>query len=212
MSFYRLQGLIWKIIVLMSKLSNMDTQQKIKQVTKTLIFGKGKFDFRLSEIAKEADVSHSILHYYFRTRKQLLLVIEDEMITEFMTKGKSWLTNDLPVREKVELYISSSFQRLSQYPFTDLYLFSRFNTETEMYAKDFRIVISKFSLEIRQAMNLRIIKNYEDPIHFIMNMISMTAYPFVLIDFFEKASIIDIVEKNNLIEKQKELIIKKLFD
>ncbi|EJL68713.1 TetR/AcrR family transcriptional regulator [Chryseobacterium populi] len=190
----------------------MNTKQKIKQSAKALIFREGKFDFRLSDISEKAEVAHSVLHYYFRTRMQLLSTIEDEMITEFMENGKSWLISDIPLREKVELYISSSYQRLSVYPFADLYLLSRINAEIERYSEDFRNAIVRFSSEIKQAIRMKIIKSYQDPIHFIINMISLTAHPFILTGFLYKTSVINGSEVSNILEQQKKLIIKNLFD
>ncbi|MGI9579926.1 TetR/AcrR family transcriptional regulator [Chryseobacterium sp. RRHN12] len=189
----------------------MTTRQKIMQSAKTLIFGEGKFNLLLSEISDNAGISQSTLHYYFRTREKLFIVVENEMIAEFMEEGKSWITSGLSIREKVELYISTSYKRLSLYPFADLYLLSRINRKSDTYTDEFHNDIMQFSSEIQRAINTKIITRYDNPVHFIINMISLTAHPFILLELLQKTHVIEQSEKHNILEHQKRIIIENLF-
>ncbi|AJW64948.1 hypothetical protein VO54_03519 [Elizabethkingia miricola] len=189
----------------------MSTKQKIIQSAKILIFGEGKFNLLLSEISEKTGVSQSTLHYYFRTREKLFTIVENEMVAEFMEEGKNCITCNLPIREKVELYISTSYQRLSLYPFVDLYVLSRINIENNKYTKDFRNDFVLFSSEIQESINMKLITSYDNPVHFIINMISLTTHPFILLGMLQKILGISSAEKKAILELQRKVIIEKLF-
>ncbi|WPO89289.1 hypothetical protein [Chryseobacterium sp. HR92] len=58
---------------------------------------------------------------------------------------------------------------------------------------------------------MKIITGYDNPVHFIINMISLTAHPFILLGMLQKTSVISSVEKNTILELQQKVIIKNLF-
>jgi AcrR family transcriptional regulator len=69
------------------------TQRLIKEKAKILFFQKGFLDATTQEIADEAGVNRALIHYYFRSREQLLQTLLDETLQEKRDKIRAILTS-----------------------------------------------------------------------------------------------------------------------
>ena len=58
------------------------TENLIKQKARILFFQKGFLNATTQEIADEAGVNRALIHYYFRSRDQMLDIILDETLKE----------------------------------------------------------------------------------------------------------------------------------
>ncbi len=61
---------------------NAQTEQLIKDTAKHLIFQKGVLKATTQQIADEAGVNRALIHYYFRSREQLLDTLLQEAILD----------------------------------------------------------------------------------------------------------------------------------
>jgi AcrR family transcriptional regulator len=83
------------------------TQRLIKEKAKILFFQKGFLDATTQEIADEAGVNRALIHYYFRSREQLLQTLLDETLQEKRDKIRAILTSNILFREKIVSYITA---------------------------------------------------------------------------------------------------------
>ena len=61
----------------------LSTEEKILEAAKTIFHRKGFEGARMQEIADEAGINKSLLHYYFRTKDRLF----DAVFQEYIRKG-----------------------------------------------------------------------------------------------------------------------------
>ena len=100
------------------------TENLIKQTAKTLFFQKGFLNATTQEIADEAGVNRALIHYYFRSREQMLEILLDEMLHEKKDRIRNILSSGLPFREKIANYIDAVVDHGLKYPYLDNFLVS----------------------------------------------------------------------------------------
>ena len=94
----------------------VQTENLIKQKAKTLFFQKGFLDATTQEIADEAGVNRALIHYYFRSREQLLDLLLHETLKEKKEKIRKVLSSEVPFREKIANYIDTIVDYGLTYP------------------------------------------------------------------------------------------------
>src|SRR6478609_3292720 len=82
----------------------LQTEKLIKDKAKILFFQKGFLDATTQEIADEAGVNRALIHYYFRSREQMLDILLEETLMEKKERASRILSSNLPFRKKIPLY------------------------------------------------------------------------------------------------------------
>jgi TetR/AcrR family transcriptional regulator len=158
------------------------TQKLIKQKAKLLFFQKGFLNATTQEIADEAGVNRALIHYYFRSREQMLDILLDETILEKKERVRSVLTFDLPFREKIARYIDAVVDYGLTYPYLENFIIS----ETARNPEKVRELCSKDKIKssdlIREQLEEEIKQKKMAPIsaeHFMVNMAALCNYPLL---------------------------------
>src|SRR5688572_19558411 len=102
----------------------IQTENLIKQKAKILFFQKGFLNATTQEIADEAGVNRALIHYYFRSREQMMEVLLDETLQEKKDRVRGILTSQLPFRKKIARYIEMVVDYGLQYPYLDNFIIS----------------------------------------------------------------------------------------
>lgn len=93
------------------------TQKKILAVAEEEFLLKGFSGVRIAEIAERAGVSHSMLHYYFRTKEELFDQVMNSKMTQLQESLlEAFQTEGLAVEEKIVEMIVRNFNFLCQNP------------------------------------------------------------------------------------------------
>jgi TetR/AcrR family transcriptional regulator len=158
------------------------TEKLIKEKAKILFFQKGFLDATTQEIADEAGVNRALIHYYFRSREQMLDMLLDETLLEKRERVRGILASDYPFREKIARYIDTVMDYGLTYPYLDNFIIS----ETARHPDKVREFCSKDKLKsselIREGLEAEIKKKKIGPIspeHFMINLSSMCHYPLL---------------------------------
>jgi TetR/AcrR family transcriptional regulator len=160
----------------------LQTEQLIKDKAKILFFQKGFLNATTQEIADEAGVNRALIHYYFRSREQMLDMLLDETMQEKKDRVRKILTSDRPFREKIAQYINMIVDRGLKYPYLDNFIISetarRPDKVKEFCAKD--RVKSSDLIRDQLAEEVRLKKmppiSAED---FMVNLSSLCNYPLL---------------------------------
>jgi TetR/AcrR family transcriptional regulator len=157
------------------------TEEKIKQTAKKIFFGKGHFNAKMHEIAKEAGVNRALLHYYFRSRENLFESVLREAMEESFISMFRILSTDEPFENKIEQAIGQIVDCLTEYPFIENFIISEINKDpgkalTDETISTGRKFTKKFLKEIEVYLKKNKLKGIE-PEHFIVNMMALCAYP-----------------------------------
>jgi len=158
------------------------TEKLIKEKAKSLFFQKGFLNATTQEIADEAGINRALIHYYFRSREQMLDAILDETILEKKDKIRSILLSSGKFREKMALYIHTIVDHGLTYPYLENFIIS----ETARHPDKLKLICSRDKLKssdlIRTQLNEEIEAGRIAPItaeHFMINLSALCNYPLL---------------------------------
>src|SRR6185436_20377361 len=98
------------------------TESLIKEKAKALFFQRGFLDATTQEIADEAGVNRALIHYYFRSREQLMDTILEEVVSGKRRKVRAIFSSSLPFRKKIALYIHTVVDLAMAFPYLDNFI------------------------------------------------------------------------------------------
>ena len=159
--------------------TNSATKDKIMQAAKELIFCDGRFNATTEEIAQKAAVTRTVIHYYYRSMEKLFFSIYDDALEDFLILNEVLHLKNLSLKEKVSTYIVCTDAILSRYPFRDIYLITYIMKSQDVRKISLIENIKDFLNEIQIAISEKKVA-YKDPVAFLTDMISLTAYPYVI--------------------------------
>jgi len=94
----------------MSEQTAQSKEQQILEAAEREFLEKGYDGARTTSIAQAAGVTHAMLHYYFRTKKQLFEHIIDKKMSEIVPLMTHLFANsDLPLVKRIEEAVSVHF-------------------------------------------------------------------------------------------------------
>ena len=160
----------------------LQTEKLIKDKAKILFFQKGLLNATTQEIADEAGVNRALIHYYFRSREQMLDMLLDETMQEKKDRIRKILTSNRPFREKIALYINMIVDRGLKYPYLDNFIISetarRPDKVKEFCSKDRLKASDLIREELAEEIRLKKMPpiSAED---FMVNLSSLCNYPLL---------------------------------
>ena len=191
------------------------TERLIKEKAKTLFFKKGFLNATTQEIADEAGVNRALIHYYFRSREQMLEILLDETLQEKKEGVRKILTSNLAFHEKIASYIDMVVDYGLKYPFFDNFIISemaRRPDKVKLFCAKDRF---KSSDLIREALDLEVKKGKIAAIsaeHFMVNLISLCNYPLLAKSVIQTVhGLSDSAYRKFLVER-KRIIFRTIFN
>jgi AcrR family transcriptional regulator len=100
------------------KMKHSPTEKKILKTAQDTFLRYGFHGTRLQEIALKADVSKSIIHYYFRSKEKLYTLVVNSIIDDFLNSSTYIVTNQVIIEQQkwflfTELYNNQNlFEKL----------------------------------------------------------------------------------------------------
>jgi len=191
------------------------TEKLIKDKARILFFQKGLLNATTQEIADEAGVNRALIHYYFRSREQMLEILLDETLQEKKDRVRKILTSDFPFHEKIASYINAVIDYGLAYPYLDNFIVS----ETARRPDKVKLFCSKDKVKssdlIQKELELEIKKGKIAPIsaeHFMVNLISLCNYPLLAKSVIQTIhGMTDTAYRKFLIER-KRIIFRTIFN
>lgn len=179
----------------------MNTEEKIKETAKYLLFVEGRFDATTQQIAKSAGMDRTAIHYYFRTKSNLVDIIISEMINEFPAPAWNDI-EDLSLKDKLERYIDFNTEKSKKYPYLDIYMITQ-NKLSEFGQKLF-FPLMEMIPEISFCIHKRK-TSYNNPLLFLTDLASMVSGFHISADFLRKRS--DVILSPSFYDQRAERII-----
>ena len=158
------------------------TEKLIKEKAKILFFQKGFLNATTQEIADEAGINRALIHYYFRSREQMLETLLDETLQEKKDRVRNILTSNFPFKEKIAKYIDMVVDYGLSYPYLDNFIISEIARRPEkvrMFCardpfKSSDLIRDELDKEIKKGRIARVSAE-----HFMVNLISLCNYPLL---------------------------------
>ena len=194
-----------------------DTEKLIVEAARKVFTKKGLSGARMQEIADEAGINKSLLHYYFRNKEQLFEAIFKEVFPRFIPALFHILNEDNPFEDKIHQFVSHYIDEFAEKSYIPVFMINEIHQNPDRL-KSLTAAISKikdsiFIKQLNEGIKEGIYKPIE-PIHLLSNIIALSIFPLIAKPIF--TSVFGLKEENYfdfLMEKKTlipELIISSL--
>ncbi len=211
--FFRLNICLKQLFIFVLNFDDLEkdetTEEKIRQVAKAMFIQKGFAGTKTRDIASEAGTNLALVNYYFRSKEQLFKQIMIESLHEFFASVVEVLNDkESSLEVKLEQLVERYVDQLILHPDIPMFILSELRANPEMFINDFlkgtrlrqTVLFQQIGKQIRS-------KGKEiNPLHIVMNLLSMTLFPFIV-----KPMICHVTEMKDsdykaLMEERKKLI------
>lgn len=186
-----------------------ETEEKIFQAAQTIFQKRGFEGARMQEIADEAGINKSMLHYYYRSKDNLFLEVFKAGVKKVFPRVLGILSSGQPLSRKVEEIVNFYHEMYEQNPHLPSFVVYEMNQHPDRF-KTFM-----------QSMNISLPKIFMDqvnegikegkimpmhPTHFFLNVVSMCMMPMVARTMVQTIFSLDDGDYSELLEERKSMI------
>lgn len=192
------------------------TEEKILAAAKKVFVTRGMAGARMQDIADEARINKALLHYYFRNKEKLFEVIFMEAAQKLFPKINSIFESDAPLFEKIENFCEEYITIISENPYLPMFVLNEVSKNPGTFLQTFWNKQSsprpnKFLEQVEKEIKKGTIKKIS-PLHLLINLISMSIFPFVGKPMIQYAMGLDELQFRNVMEQRKREIPKFIID
>ena len=165
------------------------TEDQILNAAHEVFLRKGLDGARMQEIADEAGINKSLLHYYYRSKQKLFEKVFNLAFKQFFPIIQANLISDKPIFEKIEMFVEAYYELLQRNPYIPAFVIHEINRNADNVAGVFKTIFQENNLEMDQlfeGLNKQIQKEVErgniikiDSKQLVVNMLSLCIFPFV---------------------------------
>jgi len=173
--------------------NELNTEQIILEAAEAEFLEKGYGNAKTVAIAKRAGVSHSMLHYYFRTKEQVFQQVFKEKVQALTQMFNMVFEQNVNFTETLQLLIETQFRFVAQNPQLPIFIFREIlsNKENRDWAiKTLFPHMFPFISAIEKKLNVEISKGTVRPIaiqDLFMNIISINISVFIALPVLKEA-------------------------
>lgn len=185
-----------------------ETLKKIIVAAKKLFLVNGNLYSTMQDIADEAQLSRSLINYYFRSGSKLTKLVFDEVLDSFFLRIKEAYESKDFFFDRISLLTDLFFADAQNYPFQYLFFLAQINTGNNFYldrSLDENIFFAVFCSDVKAAIKkkqIRSCNHYE----FIISMLSDINKSILIYQYYEH-----IQDRKKWIENQKNTFLNTIF-
>jgi AcrR family transcriptional regulator len=161
---------------------DQSTEQKILAAAKEVFIEQGMAGARMQDIADRAGINKALLHYYFRSKDKLFDMVFQEAAMKFLPRVSILFEADMPIFDKVRTFVDNYITMMMDNPFIPLFVLNEVHKSPEDFIAKIwggkLPPVAEFSAQIQKEIEAGKIRPIK-PVHLMMNMIAMCAFPFV---------------------------------
>ncbi len=192
--------------------NDVSTEEKIKIAARKLFQEKGFDGTKTRDIAKESGINIALLNYYFRSKQKLFEIIAAEAVKDLFFNLLTILENeDSTIDHKLSQFVEHHVDLLKSNPNLIHFVLSSShenNPTVESLLNDFKIKAIQSSFASQYIQYAKENKLSESPVHYLLNIVSLTVFPLMIKRLFEGGFDIDPKIYDELLEERKILIPK----
>jgi AcrR family transcriptional regulator len=192
------------------------TEEKILDAARKVFIVKGMSGARMQDIADEAGINKALLHYYFRSKQKLFEVIFAAAAQKLFPKVNFIFEADIPLFEKIEQFTDEYITVMVENPYLPLFVLNEITQDPQtflnkIWGKQNLPRPQKFLDQIEREVKRKVIKRIS-PLQLLMNLISMTIFPFVAKSMFQFNLGLNETQFRAIMEQRKKEIPKFIID
>jgi AcrR family transcriptional regulator len=188
--------------------AKQDTEQVILDAAREVFVRLGP-QARMQDVAEEADITQSLLHYYFRRRDDLYRAVFEAELKRVMPEKAEVLRSDRPLEEKLALFAEKAIAFHAENPHLAAFIVFETHYNDEHFEK-IEAALSDLDLEgLQRQIDERVEAGTLEPMdarHLLAHTFSLSLFPFIAKPIFQ--SIFDLDEEGfeGFIEERKEAV------
>jgi len=193
----------------MDKLAVGSAEERIKEAARKVFTEKGYAATRTRDIAEASGINLALLNYYFRSKEKLFEIIMKENIQLFVQGVKEILNHEeSSLRQKMEQLVVYYIDMLLKHPHVPMFVISEMRQDPNKFVQDTGFKdIMRGSVFLQQLMALQAAKKQQiNPIHFMINLLSLTVFPFMAYPMMQQLFEMDPEGFKTMMEERKQLI------
>lgn len=168
---------------MVKKTKDIQTKDRILSAAKKVFTTRGMAGARMQDIADEAGINKALLHYYYKDKDKLFETVFLEEAQKFFPKINAIFNSDEPLFQKIEQFVSEYIDEMQENPYLPWFVINEINRDPDQFlyriwGKDNLPKPGKLLEQVEQEVKAGRIRKI-NPIHLLMNMLSMTIFPFV---------------------------------
>lgn len=198
------------------RVKDQTTEEVILEAARKVFVKKGMYGARMQDIADEAGINKALLHYYFESKDKLFEKVFMEAAGHLFPKVNEVFNSDASVFEKIERFCEEYIEGVMQNPYLPLFVMNEVNQDPEYFMKKVwgtknKPNPSKFLKQIEEEVKKGTIKPIS-PLQLMMNLLSMTIFPFVAKPIFQMNLGLDEFQFRHVMEQRKKEVPRFIID
>jgi len=113
--------------------STTDTETIIKIAAKKVFMKRGFAGTRLQEIADEAKIGRTALHYYFRNKEKLFTAVLQDFFKDMVSRMPNFDNTEIPIGERMRAFVTNYMDTAIQSPEIDLFMLNEYNENPDLF-------------------------------------------------------------------------------
>ena len=167
----------------------LSTEEKIIAAARKLFTQNGFSATRTRDIAEEADINLALLNYYFRSKQNLFqIIIEEKFDVLFGIINPVLSNSEISIEEKIEILVTNYTNLLLENEDLPFFVLNEMKTN--------KFILKKVK-QNAQMLSQPVIENQLkergftiSSVNFIMNIVSMTMFPFLSKSLFVSTGLV----------------------
>ncbi len=161
--------------------SVLSSEERILEAAKKVFHHKGFDGARMQEIADEAGVNKSLVHYYYRNKDNIFQAVFEDAFSKLISRLNEIFFSELPFSAKIETFIDYYVTFLSQNAYLPLFILNGLYEKPDQIRK----IMGKNQLspdrlmdqirkQVKEEMNIDI-----NPMHIYINVLALSIFPVI---------------------------------
>lgn len=182
------------------------TEEKIKNAARTIFTQKGYASARMRDIATLAGVNLALVNYYFRSKENIFKIIMREKLFKIFGMIFPYMQDEsTSLEEKITKISEIYIDMLLEDPNLPIFVFGEIQKEPEHFTSLLPINSTNIT-EISIAKQFREYDTGISPVHFMMNFLGMTIFPFIAMPLLVNIKVESPENLKLLIQERKKMI------
>lgn len=165
-----------------------DTELKILEAAGKVFMKKGRLGASMQDIADEAGINRTLLHYYFRNKDKLFNTVFEEVFQQLFPAVVGIMLSDRPLHERIRYFAETYAGLLKDKPYLPVFIIQELTLNPQRMAGvlretgiDPRQVLDGFGADL-EAAGFRDV----DPRHVFASILGMILFPYIARPLFQE--------------------------
>lgn len=158
------------------------TEERIFDAAQAVFLESGFDGARMKEIARRAEINHSMLHYYFRTKGQLFGAVFRRAAMHFMPPLTDVLRSSLPLLVKIDQFVGQYLETIRANPHMPGFIIQELRRNPDALKEIAGSVggdlIDRLRADIHEAVATGLIRPVT-PEDLFTNLVGLCVWPFI---------------------------------